>query len=384
MPKVDKGLEHVVLGASSLTLVAGETGGLVYRGFPITELVPGATFEAIVHLFLEGTPPDTPRPEAIRAELGRRRLLASRTEALVDALPLDLTPLDALRTLISILGDGRFPYPPTEEQGLLLIGSVPTALARYVRRQQGKPPLAPDPSLTHAEDYLRMLTGRRPDPAHLHALEDYLVLLADHGMNASTFALRVVLSTNSDLISAATAALGALKGPAHGGAPSKVSDMLDAVGTPDRAAAWVDSALERGERLFGFGHRAYKTDDPRGLLLHRIARGLADPSRLALAEAVEAAALEALRREKPGRRLYTNVEFYSAVVLEAIGLPRELFTPTFAVARTVGWTAHALEQVEENRLIRPDVEYTGRTDGVWPLPRGWTAPAGPSSATSPG
>jgi citrate synthase len=193
-------------------------------------------------------------------------------------------------------------------------------------------------------------------------------------MNASTFALRVVLSTNSDLISGATAALGALKGPAHGGAPPKVSDMLDGVGDPSNADTWIARAMGQGERLFGFGHRAYKTDDPRGLLLHRIARQIADPKRLALAEAVETSALAALAREKPGRRLYTNVEFYSAVVLESVGLPRELFTPTFGVARTVGWAAHALEQVRDNRLIRPDTEYVGRVNGTWPLPRGWDVP----------
>ncbi|HTT25947.1 MAG TPA: citrate/2-methylcitrate synthase [Thermoplasmata archaeon] len=370
-----KGLEQVVLGRSALTLVAGETGGLVYRGFPIQSLVPGTTYEAIVHLFLHGSPPREPRPESVRADLAHHRRLSPEMERLIDLLPTDRPPLDALRTMISALGDARFPYPATEAQGRILIGAVPTMLARYVQRQRGRTPLAPSDRAGHAEDYLRMVTGSAPTEPQVHALEDYLVLLADHGMNASTFALRVVLSTNSDLISAATAALGALKGPAHGGAPSKVSDMLDAVADAGNAETWIRGTLGRGERLFGFGHRAYKTEDPRGVLLHRIARQIADPRRLALAEAVEARALEALAREKPGRRLYTNVEFYSAVVLEAVGLPRELFTPTFAVARTVGWAAHALEQVADNRLIRPDTEYTGRVDGTWPLARGWDAPA---------
>jgi citrate synthase len=373
MANLDPGLEHVVIGRSSISWVGGEEGALVYRGFPIGSLAPGTTYEAVVHLLLRGVPPTEPRPEAVRTELARRRPLDAGTAALVDALPPDRPPLDALRTMVSMMGDARFPYPPTEEQGLALIGAVPTALARYVRRAQGRPPLDPSPGRPHAEDYLRMLTGSVPAPEQVEALEDYLVLLADHGMNASTFALRVVLSTNSDLVSAMTAALGALKGPAHGGAPSKVSDMLDAVGDPGEAPAWIAAALGRRERLFGFGHRAYKTEDPRGLILHGIARRIAEPKRLALAEAVERAGLEALRREKPGRRLFTNVEFYSAVVLEAVGLPRELFTPTFAVARTTGWTAHALEQAADNRLIRPDVEYTGGRDARWPLPRGWPA-----------
>ena len=372
---VDPGLEHVVLGRSSIAWVDGEGGGLVYRGYPIQSLVPGTTFEAVLHLLLWGAPPKESRPERLRAGLADRRVLPADTLRLLADLPTDRAPLDALRTLVSSLGDSGFPYPPTDRQGLRLIGAFPTLLAGYARRANGEEPIAPSASAGHAEDYLRMLTGRTPSEAKVHALEDYLVLLADHGMNASTFALRVVLSTSSDLVSGFTAAIGALKGPAHGGAPSKVADMLDAVGDASAADRWVSDALARGERLYGFGHRAYKTDDPRGLLLHRIARTIAEPRRLELAEAVERAALAALRREKPGRRLFTNVEFYSAVVLEAVGLSRELFTPTFAVARTVGWTAHALEQVGDNRLIRPDVEYTGGTAGPWPLPRGWDAPA---------
>jgi citrate synthase len=218
-----------------------------------------------------------------------------------------------------------------------------------------------------------MLRGELPSPKRVRALEGYLCLLADHGMNASTFALRVAVSTRSDLISGATAALATLKGPLHGGAPSLVSEMLDAVGSPDKAEAWVEERLARRELLYGFGHRAYKTEDPRGLVLHEIARSVADPVRFELAEAVERAALAALRRTRPDSRLFTNVEFYSAVVLEAVGLPRELFTPTFAVARTAGWTAHALEQAADNRLIRPDIEYVGPEKGrEWPrpIPRG--------------
>ncbi len=365
------GLDYVVIGRSAIAYVGGEEGALVYRGYPIQTLVPGTTYEAVVALLLGGAAPTEARPEAIRAALAERRPLPKGLGEFIDRLPADRPPLDALRSIVSLMGDARFAYPPTDAQGLALIGAVPTALARYVRRAAGRAPIDPDPGRSHAEDYLRMLLGSVPAPEKVHALEDYLVLLADHGMNASTFALRVVLSTNSDYVSAVTAAIGTLKGPAHGGAPSKVSDMLDAVGEPANAERWIDAALARGERLFGFGHRAYKTDDPRGLLLHAIARKIAEPRRLALAEAVESAGLAALRREKPGRRLFTNVEFYSAVVLEAVGLPRELFTPTFAVARTAGWAAHALEQAADNRLIRPDIAYTGAKDGAWPLPRGW-------------
>ncbi len=368
-PAVAKGLDHVVVDRSSISWVGGETGDLVYRGYDIRDLVPGVPYESAVHLILYGDPPSAdPSPEVVAA-LRDRHTPSPEVERVVDALPPDLPPLEALRTILSALGDGSFTYPPTREQGFRLIAQTPVLLARHVRRARRQPPIPPAAELSHAENYLTMVTGRRPAPAHAHALESYLVLLADHGTNASTFALRIAISTQSDLASAATAALATLKGPVHGGAPSKVSDMLDAVGAPERADGWIAERLARKEVLFGFGHRAYKTDDPRGVVLHGIAKKVAEPGRLALAEAVEESALQALRAAKPGARLFTNVEFYSAVVLEAVGLPRELFTPTFAVARTAGWTAHALEQASDNRLIRPEMQYVGPAKGRrWPRP----------------
>jgi citrate synthase len=362
-----KGLEHVVMGDSRITLVAGETGGLVYRGFDISELAGRASYEAVTHLLLRGDPPNSEELGVLKAALRDRRALSPALERAVEAIPPGLTPLDALRTLVSAMGDGDFAYPPTVEQGYELIAKAPTLLADAVRRSAGKSPAQPRPDLGHVENYLYMLSGRVPRPAQVRALEAYFVLLADHGMNASTFALRVVLSTNADLISAATAALGALKGPLHGGAPARVSEMLDAVGKPDAAEGWVEAALVRHERLMGFGHRAYKTEDPRAVILKRIAGEVAKPSRLRLAREVERVALEALHRTRPDQRLFTNVEYYGAVVLEATGLPRELFTPTFALARTAGWTAHALEQAADNRLIRPEVRYLGAASGrKWP------------------
>ncbi len=366
-PRLSKGLDDVVVGRSTVTWVGGETGDLVYRGFDVRDLVPGVPYESIVHLLLYGEPPSADPSREVGRELAARRDAPAPVERVVDALPAGLPPLEALRTILSALGDGRFGYPPTLEEGFGLIARTPTLLARYVRRSRGAAPIPPRPDLGHAANYLWMLQGDAPDPRKVAALEGYLDLLADHGMNASTFALRIVISTQSDLASAATAALAALKGPVHGGAPSRVSDMLDAIGSPDRAAGWIADRLARKEVLYGFGHRAYKTEDPRAVVLHRIARGVADPHRLRLAEEVERVALEALHRAKPGARLFTNVEYYSAVVLEAVGLPREMFTPTFAVARTAGWTAHALEQASDNRLIRPDVEYVGPPKGrVWP------------------
>ncbi len=369
--RVSIGLDDVSVGESSISLVGGETGELVYRGFDVRGLVPGLPYESIVHLLLHGDPPEAdPSPEVQRA-LGAAREVPAAIERVVDALGPDLPPLEALRTVLSALGDGTYGYPPTLEQGYRLIARTPILLARYVRRAQGRSPLSSRPDLSHAANYLYLLKGKEADPRHVRALDAYFDLLADHGMNASTFALRVAISTQSDLVSGATAALGTLKGPLHGGAPSRVSDMLDAVGTPDRAEAWVAERLQRHEVLFGFGHRVYKTDDPRSVVLHEIARTVASPERFALAEAVERAALAGLRAARPNARLFTNVEFYTSAVLEGIGIPRELFTPTFAVARTVGWTAHAIEQAAHNRLMRPDVDYVGPPKGrSWPRARG--------------
>jgi citrate synthase len=368
---VSKGLEHVVLGDSAITLVAGETGGLTYRGYDIDELVPSASYEGVVRLLLDGSAPSVDPPRELSDELVRRRHLDETTIRVLDAVPLGLPPLEAMRSLLSLLGGPAWSYPPDRAQGLELVAKTPVVLARYVRRTASRPPVAERPELGHAANYLWMLTGQVPTPERARALEQYLVMLADHGMNASTFALRIVVSTQSDLISSAVAALGALKGPAHGGAPARVSDMLDGVGTPDNADRWIAAALARKERLYGFGHRAYKTDDPRAVQLKKIARTIADPARFTLAEAVEHAGVAALQKRRPEARLFMNVEFYGAVVLEAVGLPRELFTPTFAVARTAGWAAHALEQAGDNRLIRPDVRYTGPPPGLrWPTAAG--------------
>ena len=369
-PHFSKGLDDVTVGRSNISWVGGETGELVFRGFDVRELVPGVPYESIVHLLLHGDPPtEDPSPEVGDA-LRTHRTVPVVIERIVDALPSGLPPLDALRTILSALGDGTYGYPPTLDEGFRLIARTPVLLARYVQRSRGGPALPPRDELSHAANYLWMLTGVEPEPRRIRALDGYLDLLADHGMNASTFALRVALSTQSDLISGATAALGTLKGPIHGGAPSRVSEMLDRIGTPDRAREWIRARLDHREVIFGFGHRAYKAEDPRAVILHSIARTVALPSRLALAEAVERVALDELRRARPDARLFTNVEYYSAVVLEAVGLAPELFTPTFAVARTVGWAAHALEQATDNRLIRPGVEYIGPTKGrSWPRPR---------------
>lgn len=368
-PRVTKGLEGVVVGRSSISWVGGETGELAYRGFDVRALVPGLPFESIVHLLLFGEPPSAdPAPEVVRA-LREIPPVSDAVRRAVDAIPTRRTPMEALATILTLLGEDGAGYPPRLDEGFRLTARLPELLARFVRRSNGADPVAPRAELSHAANYLWMLSGEIPRPRAVTALEGYLDLLADHGMNASTFALRVAISTESDFYSAAAAAFATLRGPVHGGAPSRVTDMLDAIGTPDRADDWIRSRLARREVLYGFGHRAYKTEDPRGICLHELARTVAAPERLALAEEVERVGLERLRESHPGARLFTNVEFYTAVVLEAVGLPSSLFTPTFAVARSAGWMAHALEQAADNRLIRPDLEYTGPAPGRrWPRP----------------
>jgi citrate synthase len=244
------------------------------------------------------------------------------------------------------------------EIGIRIASVVPTLVAALWRTSRGEDPIHPDPSLGHAANFLWMLDGRRPSDDRALALERYLVLTAEHGLNASTFTARVIASTGADVVSAIAGAAGALSGPLHGGAPSLVLDMLDEVEAPERAEAWVRGAIAGGRRLMGFGHRVYRAEDPRAACLRDTAVELGG-ARIALAREVERMALAELRRAKPERALFTNVEFWAAVVLERAGIPRHLFTPTFCVSRTVGWTAHVLEQIADNRLIRPAARYVG-------------------------
>lgn len=283
----------------------------------------------------------------------------------LEALPADAAPMDALRTGVSALGavdHQRFDDVPDLDEAIALAGRVPAILAAFFRLREGKKPVKPRSDLNTAQNYLYQLFDAVPDENHWKPLEVYLTLLADHGMNASTFTARVIASTQSDLCSAITGAIGALKGPLHGGAPSKVLDMLNEIGTADNVDAWLTNALDNNVRLMGFGHRVYKAEDPRAEILRGMAEQASDPAFFALSKRTEERALAMLEERKPGRRLYTNVEFYSAAVLAAVGLPGDMFTPTFGVARTVGWTAHVLEQGANNRLIRPQSQFIGRTD----------------------
>jgi citrate synthase len=355
------GLEGVVAATTSISKVEGTVGRLIYRGYNIHDLVRTTSFEEVAYLLWFGHLPNRSELSDLKAKLVAERTIPAPVLQVLQALPATAEPMDVLRTATSAWGASTIKGKPTVEQAIAVTARFPLFLAAFHRLRNGLQVLESQPELGHAANYLYLLTGKKPEEQHVKALDAYLVLLADHGMNASTFTARVVASTESDIASAVVAAIGALKGPLHGGAPSKVQDMLEAIGTTDNAESWLRNTLARGERIMGFGHRVYKTEDPRAEELRGLAR-LADPQKFVLARRVEELALALLEEQKPGRRLYTNVEFYSAVLLNSVGLPRDLFTPTFAVSRVSGWTAHILEQVNNNRLIRPESEYTGPTE----------------------
>ena len=349
------GLEDVVAAETVLSEVDGDNGRLVIRGHPLSALAGRTSFEDLVELLFRGFFRDLPDVPTIAARLG-----AARREvfALCAAIPATLPPVDAVQAALAQVDDGD---DLATAFRLLAVPAVMTPLHR--RRTAGLPAIAPDPQRSHAADILAMLHGAAP-AAEADALDTYLVTVADHGLNASTFAARVVASTGAGLKSSTLAGLGALKGPLHGGAPGPVIDMLDAIGTADNAAAWLEAAVGRGARIMGFGHRIYRVRDPRADALKAALRRLMPASstpqaRLLLAEAVEAAALQLLHRRKPGRPLETNVEFYTALLLERLGFAPADFTAVFAMGRIAGWIAHAREQAVTGRLIRPQSRYIG-------------------------
>ena len=347
------GLEGVIAGETSLSLVDGERGRLLYRGYRIGDLVAHGTYPAVANLLWTGEwdpkhrLPTAPIPPAVMTVLR--------------AIPASTKPMDALRTAVSAWGTTQdLPWPPTIEQARALTSFSPSALAAFARLRAGKEPIEPDPSLDLVEGFLYQLNGERPDPGSARALDAYFIVGSEHGFNASTFTARVVTSTRSDIASAVTAAIGTMKGPLHGGAPSEVVDQLSQIGSPEHAEEWVRDALDRGERLMGFGHRVYRAYDPRAAALRKVAEGMEHrPDWLELAIQVEDVVLRVLAEKHPERALKTNVEFYAAPVLMGVGLLPDLFPATFSLSRHAGWTAHVLEQAADNRLIRPDVNYIG-------------------------
>jgi citrate synthase len=353
------GLEGVTAASTTISFVDGQAGRLIYRGYDIHDLAHATRFEEIAYLLWLGRLPTRSEFQELHSRLVMHRRLPAGVLTILRNLPPTTAPMDMLRTAISAWGVySQVQGTPVVDQAIALTACFPLILTTFHRLRQGLEPLEPRADLGHTANYLYLLTGQVPGAEHISSLDSYLIMLADHNMNASTFSARVVASTTSDLVSAVVAAICALKGPLHGGAADKSQEMLTAIGTAENAEPWMRATLGRGERLMGFGHRAYKTTDPRAEELREMARR-ADAEGFAYAQRVEELAIALLEENKPGRRLYTNVDFYSAVVLNAVGIPVDLFTPTFAVARVVGWTAHILEQTANNRLIRPLAAYTG-------------------------
>lgn len=362
--RVQSGLADVVATATEISLVDGQRGHLVYRGHWAKDLAVSCTFEEVAHLLWFGALPSQRELKDLRRMMVKYRPLPDHIKRIIDTLPPEVDMMSVLRTALSAMAGPEFSWPPTPRQAVQLTSIVPTIIAYRHRRVMGEQPVAPRDDMSHTANYLYMLNGVEPPAAHVEALDAYLILTSEHGMNASTFAGRVTISTRSDLVSAVCSAIGAMKGPLHGGAPSEVDDTLAAIGTKENAEPYLRAMLERGERIMGFGHRVYKTRDPRAEALSEVARRVAgeDPW-LDLATYVEDVAVRLLQEYKPGRNLYANVEFYAAAVLRAVGLHPTLYTPTFTVARMAGWTAHALEQAKEDRLIRPGSAYVGPMPG---------------------
>lgn len=351
------GLEGVVAARTVLSDVDGAAGHLIIRGYKLDDLAGRTRFEDVAHLLFDGFFDDMPAD--LTRTLGEARVAVFAETAALDERLLKLNPVEAMRALWARLADGD-----GLDTALKLLAAPAVFTPAVVRAQAGQSLVPPDANLRHSADILRMLHGRPAGAAEADALDAYLVTVSDHGLNASTFAARVVASTQAGLTSAVLAGISALKGPLHGGAPGPVIDMLDGIGRPENARAWLEAALDRGERLMGFGHRVYRVRDPRADVLKAAVRRMSEgsnvlPGRVAFAEAVEKAALEILRDRKPDRPLDINVEFYTALLLEALAFPPSTFTGVFAMGRVAGWIAHAREQLVGGRLIRPASQYIG-------------------------
>jgi citrate synthase len=362
------GLRNVVVASTEVGDVRGLEGFYHYRQYSAIELARSRSFEDVWFLLLEGRLPDAAESARFTAELGRLRELPAELVPLLPGIATagrEFRPLAGLGAVLSLVAEARglTPVwdadPATRRSDALLVAAVtPTVLAALHRLRSGWPPLPPRPELSTAANWLYLVTGEVPDPHRVRALEQYLIAAVDHGFNASTFTARVVTSTGADVAAAIVAALGALSGPLHGGAPDRALAGLDEIGRPDRIEAWVRDRIAHGDRIMGFGHAVYRTDDPRSLLLREVAGGLGGEL-VEFATAVEREVVRVLAELRPDRQLYANVEFYAGVVMELCGIPRPMFTPTFAVARVVGWSAHVLEQARERRIIRPAARYVG-------------------------
>ncbi|MER8017273.1 citrate synthase/methylcitrate synthase [Streptomyces griseoluteus] len=379
-----RGLAGVVVTDTEIGDVRGTEGFYHYRQYSAVELARTRGFEDVWHLLVHGELPDPGQRAAFTAEVaGLRQLPEEVREALpaVAAASRVAGPLAGLRTALSLLGAARGFRPVYDIDAdrrradtLAACAAVPTLLTALYRLGQGLEPVEPRIDLSYAANYLYMLTGEEPEARQARAVEQYLISTIDHGFNASTFTARVIASTGADVAACLVGALGALSGPLHGGAPSRALDTLDAIGTPDRIDPWVHERVLAGDRIMGFGHAVYRTEDPRSRMLQEIALDFGGP-RVDFALEVERHVEAILAELKPGRELHTNVEFYAGVVMELCGLPREMFTPTFAAGRVVGWSANILEQAADPKIIRPVARYVG-PDAPVPVPAPTPVPAG--------
>ena len=349
------GLEGVVVAETILSEVNGEEGRLVIRGHLVEDIAGNCSFESVIGNLWAGFVPEDLSEASIRQALAEARVWAwDRMLPLLNSTR-RLEPVEALRMMLSALADSDSARPH-----VLVTGAIAVFVAGISRFQNGKSPIHPNPAHGQAEDLLYMIHGERPSPERIRALDTYLVTVSDHALNASTFAARVIASTRAGIISSVVGGLCALKGPLHGGAPGPVLEMFDSIGTFENAEPWLTAALDRGDRLMGFGHRIYRVRDPRADVLKLATSRLrAESNRIPFAEHVEKVAIQLLAKRNPGRKLDTNVEFYTALLLEALGFHRSLFTPLFACGRVAGWTAHAMEQAGTNRLMRPASTYVG-------------------------
>jgi citrate synthase len=368
VPDFSPGLEGVVAAETEVSEVDGANGRLIYRGgYLIEDLAPVATFEEVAYLLWHGELPTSTQLDALKKQMAASRVLNGAAQGALEASDPNVNPMDVLRTVVSAQGASKGLPPPTLEQAIALTAVFPTIVAAAWRRAKGKETVKPREDLGHAANLLWMMDGKEPSEERARWVEMYLVLLADHGLNASTFAARVIASTGSDLTSCVVGAIGALKGPAHGGATFAARSMLDKIGSAEKAETWLNEAHARGERFAGFGHRVYRTYDPRAKILRDLAK-IESPDLHRTAARTEEVALEILHEAHPERPNATNVDFWASVVLTGADIPKELFTCLFATSRVSGWTAHVLEALKDIRIIRPASVWIGPEPGKKPLP----------------
>jgi len=366
VPEFSPGLEGVVAAQTAVSEVDGANGRLIYRGgYLIEDLAPAVNYEEVAHLLWNGDLPDKAELDALRKQMTAARALNKAGRGALLATEPATDPMDVLRTVVSAQGARKTLVKPALEEAVALTAVFPTIVAAAHRRRQGREIVDPRDDLSHSANLLWMMEGKEPDVERVHWVDSYLVLLADHGLNASTFAARVIASTGSDLTSAVVGAVGALKGAAHGGATFAARTMLDKIGSAGNAEKWLREAHERHERFAGFGHRVYRTYDPRAKILREMARTAA-PELHATAARTEELALQILHEAHPERPNATNVDFWAAVVLTGAGIPKDLFTCLFATSRVAGWTAHVLESLTDLRIIRPASVWTGPEPGKKP------------------